>query len=99
MANKNPKCNSKKGQHNIGRPPSSHRLMVKAMANRDIKELYWAFLTLSVNEIRNGGALTTFSGNHVVAMLDSLQKLNTTPEAEDKTLELQDWLQNKNKVS
>jgi len=99
MANKNPKCNSKKGQHNIGRPPSADKLMVKAMAQRDIRAVYWAFLHLAVDEIRSKKQLTIFTGTHVVAMLDSLQKLNSAPEAEDKTLELQDWLQNKNKAS
>ena len=90
--NPTPKCNSLPGQHNIGRPKSAQTLMVKAMANRDIKELYWAFLTLSVDEIKAHNELRTFSGNHVVAMLEALSKLNAQQPEDNTTMDLASWI-------
>jgi len=84
-----------------GRPKKTTTIIQKAVENRDLEDLYWAFLSHSVHELRNEGELKTFSGNHIVAMLDSLQKLaqNKPENTKEKIDEVKGWLLDQKKVS
>lgn len=80
---------TKKEKNKGGRPRKSTTLMSEALKDKNITELYWAFLEHSVAEIRNEGELKTFSGNHIVSMLAELGKLlenvaDNDPEAEQE---------------
>jgi hypothetical protein len=86
-------ANSK--QKNLGgRPKKTTTIIQKAVENRSLEDLYWAFLSHSVHELRQDGELKTFSGNHIVSMLDSLQKLDAAKGADSKEQinEVKDWL-------
>jgi len=64
----------------MARPKKTTTLIQDALNDKDIEALYWAFLQHCVMEIRTDGKLETFSGNHVIAMLDQLSKLQEKRE-------------------
>jgi len=95
--------NQKKGK---GRPKGSgngrllapKNLISRAIKERNINSLLWAFITLTHNEIREDGKPSTFSGSdlqHFVKLLH-LREVETPmandANAEMATLQLQQWL-------
>jgi hypothetical protein len=65
----------------MSRPKKPITLLQKALDSRSVTDIYWAFIALSADELRNEGKLVTFSGNHLVSFLSELSKL----QAEGKT--------------
>ena len=56
-----------------GRPPSPHKRIAKAVYEKDIEELLWAYIDLHSYELRKGDD-TTFSANHLVSFVAELIK-------------------------
>tara|TARA_R100000030_G_scaffold84974_2_gene68168 strand:- start:222 stop:509 length:288 start_codon:yes stop_codon:yes gene_type:complete len=56
-----------------GRPPSPHKRIAKAVADKNIEELLWAYIDLHSHELRKGDS-TTFSANHLVSFVGELIK-------------------------
>ena len=78
----------------MSRPKKSTTLIQEAVSGRNITDLYWAFLQHAVSELREDG-LKTFSGNHIVAMLQELQKLEEKKDgetSEEEVAKLKDFL-------
>lgn len=73
----------------MSRPKKPTTLIQEAVTSRNITDLYWAFLQHSVAELREEGTLKTFSGNHIVAMLQELQKLEAQNETETNETEVE----------
>jgi len=79
----------------MARPKNTTSLMKDALNDRDIEELYWAFLTHCVQEIREDGKLSLFSGNHVISMLERLEKIQAEKKGDEPkydTEEMKLWL-------
>lgn len=72
----------------MSRPRKPITEIQSALQNRNITDLYWAFLQHSVAELREEGELKTFSGNHIVAMLQELQKLEAQKGQETSEVEV-----------
>ena len=95
--------NQKKGK---GRPKGSgngrllapKNLISRAIKERNINSLLWAFITLTHNEIREDGKPSTFSGSdlqHFVKLLhlrEVERPMTNAANAEMATLQLQQWL-------
>ena len=79
----------------MSRPKKPITLIQKAIESRSIADIYWAFIALSADELRNEGKLVTFSGNHLVSFLCELSKLQAEGKTEiddDTAEEMKLWL-------
>lgn len=80
----------------MARPKATTTVIQNAVNDKNVEELIWAFLNHSVGELRNEGSLKSFSGNHIISMLDQLIKLQDGKEKNtDNTKEiegLKEWL-------
>jgi hypothetical protein len=56
-----------------GRPKSPHKRIAKAVNDKNIEELLWAYIDLHAYELRKGDEIT-FSGNQMTAILSELIK-------------------------
>jgi hypothetical protein len=84
------------GNYKGGRPKKTTTVMKEAVNDKNVEALLWAFLNHSVAELRDEGGLKSFSGNHIISMLDQLIKLQDNKPKDDnneKEIEgLKEWL-------
>lgn len=78
----------------MSRPKKPLTLLQHAIDSRDVQEIYWAFIALSAEELRNEGKLVTFSGNHLVSFLSDLSKMADGKKqiSEENAEELKLWI-------
>lgn len=80
-----------------GRPPSPHKRIAKAVNDKNIEELLWAYIDLHSYELRKSEA-TTFSANHLVSFVGELIKYNEKMGTEDTGLsEIETFFKNNKK--
>lgn len=81
-----------------GRPPKPHNRIAKAVIEKNVEELLWAYIDLHSWELRKGSD-QTFSANHLVSFVAELIKINNLKEDVDAgaTLELEAFIGGKNK--
>lgn len=58
-----------------GRPRKSTTIIQDSVDNQDVSQLIWAFLNHSVYELKQDGKMHTFSGNHIISLIEQLIKL------------------------
>ena len=81
-----------------GRPKSPHKRIAKAVIEKNIEELLWAYIDLHAYELRKGDTIT-FSGNQMTAILSELIKWasrNGEEEVEGVS-DIESFFKNKNK--
>jgi len=75
------------------RPPKPTTLINRAVASRSTEDLIWALIALSSQELKKEGTLLTLSANHLISLIDQLNKM---PEKEDdntdEVQEIRTWL-------
>lgn len=75
------------------RPPKPTTLINRAVKSRSTEDLIWALIALSSEELRKSGGLKTLSANHLISLIDQLNKM---PEKEKdnsaEVLEIKQWL-------
>lgn len=80
----------------MARPKRTTTVIQNAVNDKNVEALLWAFLNHSVAELRDEGGLKSFSGNHIISMLDQLIKLQDNKPKDDnneKEIEgLKEWL-------
>ena len=80
----------------MARPKATTTVIQEAVRDKNVEDLIWAFLNHSVSELRNNGDLKSFSGNHIISMLDQLIKLQDgKSNKKENTQELQglkEWI-------
>jgi hypothetical protein len=80
----------------MARPKATTTVIQEAVRDKNVEDLIWAFLNHSVSELRNNGDLKSFSGNHIISMLDQLIKLQDGKDnKKENTQELQglkEWI-------
>lgn len=83
----------------MSRPKKPLTLIQRAIDGRNVEEIYWAFIALSAEELRNEGKLITFSGNHLVSFLADLSKMSDGKKqiSEDNAEELKLWISSASK--
>ena len=65
-----------------GRPKSPHKRIAKAVIEKNIEELLWAYIDLHAYELRKGDD-STFSGSQMTAILSELIKWATKNTEEE----------------
>ncbi len=81
-----------------GRPPSPHKRIAKAVNDKNIEELLWAYIDLHSYELRKSET-TTFSANHLVSFVGELIKYNEKlgNETEEGLTEIETFFKNNKK--
>ena len=75
------------------RPPKPSTLINRAVAQRSTEDLIWALIALSSAELKKDGCLITLSANHLISLIDQLNKM---PEKQndnsEEVAEIKTWL-------
>lgn len=75
------------------RPPKPTTLINKAVKSRSTEDLIWALIALSSEELRKDGGLKTLSANHLISLIDQLNKMPEKEKVDSaEVLEIKDWL-------
>lgn len=75
------------------RPPKPSTLINRAVQRRSTEDLIWALIALSSDELRKEGTLLTLSANHLISLIDQLNKMPQKEKADSAELaDVKDFL-------
>tara|TARA_R110000822_G_scaffold199618_2_gene337313 strand:+ start:2815 stop:3087 length:273 start_codon:yes stop_codon:yes gene_type:complete len=75
------------------RPPKPSTLINRAVAQRSTEDLIWALIALSSAELKKDGRLQTLSANHLISLIDQLNKMPEKKEDNsEEVAEIKTWL-------
>jgi hypothetical protein len=70
------------------RRKSSTSRMMDAVDDKNVENLIWAFIDLSVKELKNEKVLKTLSANHIISLMDQLIKMEKDRPQSERTEDL-----------